>query len=50
MALPRLIIREVDKQTALLDADNPVSQLHKCAFYLNDTEKMYLCLSKERIF
>ncbi|CAO2604759.1 Suppressor of hairless protein homolog [Lemmus lemmus] len=49
MAVPRLIIRKVDKQTALLDADDPVSQLHKCAFYLKDTERMYLCLSQERI-
>lgn len=43
------IIRKVDKQTALLDADDPVSQLHKCSFYLKDTERMYLCLSQERI-
>lgn len=49
MALPRLIIRKVDKQTALLDANDPVSQLHKCAFYLKGTERMYLCLSQERI-
>lgn len=43
------VLRKVDKQTALLDADDPVSQLHKVAFYMKDTERMYLCLSQERI-
>merc|ERR1711983_151581 len=49
MALPRLVIRKVDKQMASLDADDPVSQLHKCAFYMKDTDRMSPCLNQERI-
>jgi len=49
IAMPKVVIRKVEKQVAILDAEDPVSQLHKVAFYFKDTERMYLCLSQDKI-
>lgn len=48
MALPDMIIRKVDKNAVMLDADDPVSQLHKCCFMLKHNRK-YMCLEQDRI-
>ena len=47
MALPRLVIRKVDKQSAFLDCVEVVSQLHKCAFSF--AARFYLSLSHDQI-
>ncbi|XP_053492331.1 recombining binding protein suppressor of hairless-like protein [Ictalurus furcatus] len=49
VALPPMVIRKVNKQHACLDIDEPVSQLHKCAFQLRNSKHMYLCLCNEEI-
>uniref|UniRef100_A0A3B4X7E6 Recombination signal binding protein for immunoglobulin kappa J region like n=1 Tax=Seriola lalandi dorsalis TaxID=1841481 RepID=A0A3B4X7E6_SERLL len=49
LALPPMVIRKVNKQYAILDVDEPVSQLHKCAFQFRDNPHAYLCLSNDTI-
>lgn len=41
----------MDKNSILVDSDEPVSQLHKCAFELknNSSNPTYLSLVNERI-
>ncbi|KAK5913142.1 hypothetical protein CesoFtcFv8_002955 [Champsocephalus esox] len=49
VALPPMVIRKVNKQHAFLDVDEPVSQLHKCAFQFRHDPNAYLCLSNDNI-
>lgn len=49
VALPPMVIRKVNKQHAILDVDEPVSQLHKCAFQFRDNPQCYLCLINDSI-
>ncbi|XP_078804287.1 recombining binding protein suppressor of hairless-like protein isoform X2 [Oryzias latipes] len=49
VALPPMVIRKVNKQQAILDVDEPVSQLHKVAFQFRDDFCSFLCLSNDAI-
>ncbi|KAK2492742.1 hypothetical protein MC885_007946 [Smutsia gigantea] len=53
ITLPPMIIRKVAKQCALLDVDEPISQLHKCAFQFPGGPPggggTYLCLATDKV-
>ncbi|XP_029006503.1 recombining binding protein suppressor of hairless-like protein [Betta splendens] len=49
VALPPMVIRKVNKQHAVLDVDEPVSQLHKCSFQFRDEPHAFLCLCNDAI-
>ncbi|XP_077913372.1 recombining binding protein suppressor of hairless-like protein isoform X2 [Halichoerus grypus] len=53
VTLPPMIIRKVAKQCALLDVDEPISQLHKCAFQFPGDPPggvgTYLCLATDKV-
>ncbi|CAD7669326.1 unnamed protein product [Nyctereutes procyonoides] len=53
ITLPPMIIRKVAKQCALLDVDEPISQLHKCAFQFPGDSPggvgNYLCLATDKV-
>ncbi|XP_011921186.1 PREDICTED: recombining binding protein suppressor of hairless-like protein isoform X2 [Cercocebus atys] len=53
ITLPPMIIRKVAKQCALLDVDEPISQLHKCALQFPGSPPggggTYLCLATEKV-
>lgn len=44
-----LIIRKVDKSTASLTCTEPVSQLHKVAFYVKGTQQAYFSLVNDEV-
>ncbi|CAG5104766.1 Oidioi.mRNA.OKI2018_I69.chr1.g1520.t1.cds [Oikopleura dioica] len=49
MALPLAIIGRVDGTQALLDEDDPVSELQKCCFRFRDNPMHYLAVQGEKI-
>ncbi|KAG8519704.1 Recombining binding protein suppressor of hairless-like protein, partial [Galemys pyrenaicus] len=53
ITLPPMVIRKVAKQCALLDVDEPISQLHKCALQFPGGSSggggAYLCLATEKV-
>ena len=50
MALPRLVIRKVDKLTVIVDADDPVSRLHKVGVVTLSSTNIPVCMGKDKIY
>lgn len=44
-----LVVRKVEKSSAVLHSDEPVSQLHKVAFQIKDSDHMYLSLVNDSV-
>ena len=50
MALSRLAIRKVDKQTVIVDADDPVSQLHKVGVVTLSSTNIPVSMGQDKIY
>ncbi|XP_061689217.1 recombining binding protein suppressor of hairless-like protein isoform X2 [Syngnathoides biaculeatus] len=49
LTLPPMVIRKVNKQHAVSCADEPVSQLHKCALEMRDSPRAFLAVANDAV-